>query len=82
MTPHLLAMFAVSLLNRSGIRQVAVICFGLSIVLMIYTLLNGDDIKGATRWVTFGGFSIQPSEFVKPSFAIISTGDSFSPSLG
>ncbi|MBT3990258.1 MAG: cell division protein FtsW [Rhodospirillaceae bacterium] len=68
----LIVMFAVSLLNRSGVRQVAVICFGLSVILMVYTLLNGDDIKGATRWVTFGGFSIQPSEFVKPSFAIIS----------
>jgi cell division protein FtsW len=68
----MIAMFAVSLLNRRGVRQLAVICFGLSVVLMFYTLLIGTDIKGATRWITLGGFSIQPSEFVKPSFAIIS----------
>jgi len=33
--------------------------------------VDGTKIKGAIRWVTFASFSIQPSEFVKPSFAII-----------
>ena len=68
----LLVMFAVSLLNRRGIRRLAVICFGFSVVLMIFTLLNGAEIKGAIRWIKLGGLSIQPSEFVKPSFAVIS----------
>ena len=67
----LIVMFAVSLLNRSGVRQLAVICFGLAVLFMIYTLVDGTKIKGAIRWVTFASFSIQPSEFVKPSFAII-----------
>ena len=67
----LIVMFAVSLLNRSGVRQLAVICFGLAVLFMIYTLMDGTKIKGAIRWVTFASFSIQPSEFVKPSFAII-----------
>ena len=67
----LIVMFAVSLLNRSGVRQLAVICFCLAVIFMIYTLMDGTKIKGAIRWVTFAGFSIQPSEFVKPSFAII-----------
>ena len=67
----LIVMFAVSLLNRSGVRQLAVICFGLTVLFMIYTLVDGTKIKGAIRWVTFASFSIQPSEFVKPSFAII-----------
>ena len=67
----LIVMFAVSLLNRSGVRQLAVICFGLTVLFMIYTLVDGTEIKGAIRWVTFASFSIQPSEFVKPSFAII-----------
>ena len=67
----LIVMFAVSLLNRSGVRQLAVICFGLAVLLIIYTLVDGTKIKGAIRWLTFASFSIQPSEFVKPSFAII-----------
>ena len=31
----------------------------------------GTEIKGATRWISLGGLSIQPSEFVKPAFAVI-----------
>jgi cell division protein FtsW len=30
----------------------------------------GAEIKGARRWISFGGFSLQPSEFVKPCFAV------------
>ena len=33
-------------------------------------ILTGVEIKGATRWVHFMGFSLQPSEFLKPAFAI------------
>ena len=68
----LIVMFGVSLLDRRGIRQLAVICFGLSICLLGITLLNGAEVKGATRWIKLGGISIQPSEFVKPSFIIVS----------
>ena len=31
----------------------------------------GDNAKGATRWVEFGGFSLQPSEFMKPALVIL-----------
>jgi cell division protein FtsW len=33
-------------------------------------LVFGQEIKGATRWISFGGLSIQPSEFAKPTFAV------------
>ncbi len=36
---------------------------------MIATLLIGPEIKGARRWLSLGGISLQPSEFVKPSLA-------------
>jgi cell division protein FtsW len=68
----LIIMVLVSLLNRNRIKLLAAICFGFSVLLMLYTFLNGNEIKGATRWVYLIGFSIQPSEFVKPSFAVIS----------
>ncbi|HSO43288.1 MAG TPA: FtsW/RodA/SpoVE family cell cycle protein, partial [Rhodospirillales bacterium] len=28
--------------------------------------------KGATRWLSIGGLSLQPSEFLKPAFAVVS----------
>ncbi|HUX80233.1 MAG TPA: putative peptidoglycan glycosyltransferase FtsW, partial [Alphaproteobacteria bacterium] len=45
--------------------------FGLSILGLVSTLFLGTEIKGATRWLELGGFSIQPSEFIKPSFAVV-----------
>ena len=67
----LMVMFMVSLLNREGIKRLAIGCFVFAFLMMIYTLINGEEIKGAIRWVRFGGLSIQPSEFIKPSFAVI-----------
>ena len=53
----------------------ALICFGNEgFVKKRYRKFNikNEEIKGAIRWFRLGGISIQPSEFVKPSFAIIS----------
>ena len=35
------------------------------------TLVIGVEIKGARRWISLPGLSIQPSEFLKPCFAIV-----------
>ena len=32
----------------------------------------GSEVKGATRWVSIAGFTLQPSELAKPLFAIVS----------
>ena len=34
-------------------------------------MIIGPDIKGASRWLIIGGFSMQPSEFVKPFFVLV-----------
>ena len=34
-------------------------------------MLVGPEIKGAKRWLQIGLFSIQPSEFVKPAFVVL-----------
>jgi cell division protein FtsW len=39
--------------------------------MLILTLLVGQEIKGATRWISVAGFSVQPSEFAKPFFAVV-----------
>jgi len=41
------------------------------VCLLILTLVFGDEIKGASRWLRIGGISIQASEFIKPAFAIL-----------
>ncbi|MGA7159832.1 MAG: putative peptidoglycan glycosyltransferase FtsW [Bacteroidota bacterium] len=39
------------------------------LVLLFFTLAIGGEIKGAARWLSFGGFNLQPSEAAK--FALV-----------
>ncbi len=64
-------VLGVSLLSLRNLRRLAVIGFVLALVLTALTLVAGSEIKGATRWINLGGFSLQPSEFLKPCFAVV-----------
>ncbi len=64
-------MLSVSLLNSDGVRRFALLIFTVSVVLTVLTLVDGNEIKGATRWINLWGYSLQPSEFLKPAFAVI-----------
>jgi cell division protein FtsW len=65
-------MFMISLMSPRAIRLLAFFGLAVGIVLLAYTLMNGVEIKGARRWINLPGESIQPSEFVKPCFAVVS----------
>jgi cell division protein FtsW len=64
-------MVAVSLLSVRGVRRLALLGFAAALVLTAATLLVGTEIKGARRWLPIPGFSLQPSEFLKPFFAVV-----------
>ena len=64
-------MFGVSLLPPRTIRRIAFVVFAVSFVLLAMTFVVGAEIKGARRWINLPGLSLQPSEFVKPSFAVV-----------
>jgi cell division protein FtsW len=72
--PMALAMtLAISLASPRHVRRLALLVFVGSVVLLALTFLIGVEIKGARRWISVPGLSsIQPSEFVKPSLAVIS----------
>ncbi|MCK5517803.1 MAG: FtsW/RodA/SpoVE family cell cycle protein [Alphaproteobacteria bacterium] len=65
-------MFSFSLMGRKAVWRTAFVILVASMVLLAITVLFGASIKGATRWISFMGFSLQPSEFVKPAFAVTS----------
>ncbi|HZT52288.1 MAG TPA: putative lipid II flippase FtsW, partial [Stellaceae bacterium] len=67
----LAVMFAVSLQSPRGIRRLAVVGFVISLVLLAATFFVGVEIKGARRWIEVPGLSLQPSEFIKPTFAVV-----------
>jgi len=69
--PALIIMFTVSTLTPKQIRRTALIVFVIGIGLMILILFLGPEIKGAKRWLQVGAFSLQPSEFVKPAFIVL-----------
>jgi len=68
----LAVMIGTSLLTPRGVRRLALLVFVGAIIAMIAVLLVGVETKGATRWLSIAGFSLQPSEFIKPSFAVVS----------
>jgi cell division protein FtsW len=69
--PAFLIMVSVSVLDHLWIRRLGTIMFLGTIFLMMLIPFIGPDIKGAQRWINLGGFSLQPSEFIKPAFAIM-----------
>ncbi len=68
----LVVMIGVSLVSVRGVRRLSTLVFAGAVVLMVAVLLFGAEIKGATRWIQIGAISLQPSEFIKPSFAVLS----------
>jgi len=68
----LAAMFAVSLLSPAQIKRFALFLFVMGILLMIAALVQGAERNGAMRWLVFEGMVIQPSEFAKPGFVVLS----------
>ena len=64
-------MLAVSMMQPRLIRRLALIVFFSALVMMVGVLVAGDEINGARRWLRFAGFSLQPSEFAKPAFIVL-----------
>jgi cell division protein FtsW len=64
-------MIGFSFLSPVMIRRIATIGFGVGVFLLIAVLMLGAETKGARRWIAIGSFALQPSEFMKPFFIIV-----------
>lgn len=65
----LIAMFGASLLPKDWARRAGIVlCVAMLAALMLVPLV-GFSVNGARRWLNLG-MSLQPSEFLKPAFAI------------
>ena len=62
---------SVSLLSPKGVRRLALAGCMAALALTAMTLVTGVEIKGARRWIALPGMSLQPSEFLKPCFAVV-----------
>ncbi len=68
----LCVMLGFSLFKPSTVRRFAVIGYFVFYILLASVEFIGTEIKGAHRWVSFAGITIQPSEVLKPFFAVLS----------
>jgi cell division protein FtsW len=60
-----------SFLTHRAARWATLVVLVVSVLLLWMTLRFGVEVKGARRWISIAGQTVQPSEFVKPAFAVI-----------
>ncbi len=61
----LAAMVVVSLMDFSWVLNFSWVIYFLNILLLLAVRLFGNDANGATRWISIGGFTFQPTELAK-----------------
>ena len=64
-------LIVVSMLDVKNVRRSAFFIWLIAIAIMIALPFIGHNAKGATRWLEFGGFTFQPSEYMKPALIIL-----------
>ena len=65
-------MIFLSSLNSKTIRRVSLFSIIFFIVILFIVLLFDYEVNGSKRWLRIYGFTIQPSEFIKPFYFILS----------
>ncbi|MCA6272543.1 MAG: putative lipid II flippase FtsW [Phenylobacterium sp.] len=64
-------LLGASLLDDRGVRRAAFFVYLAAILIMAALPFIGHSAKGATRWLDLGGFTLQPSEFMKPALIVL-----------
>lgn len=64
-------IIAMSLIPPKKLKWISVLAVMVFVPLLMITPFVGTEIKGAVRWIPIAGMSFQPSEFVKPFFAVV-----------
>jgi len=63
-------MIGLSFLGREDARRVAIVAFAFMLALLVLVPFIGVEKNGSRRWLEIG-ISLQPSEFLKPGFAVV-----------
>ena len=60
-----------SALSRENARRTGIVLAAVMIGFLLLVPLVGSEVNGAKRWISLGIAGFQPSEFLKPGFAIL-----------
>jgi cell division protein FtsW len=64
-------LLAVSVLSPANVRRLALLGCAAALLATAATLVIGEARNGSRRWIALPGMSLQPSEFLKPCFAVV-----------
>ena len=65
-------MIFLSSLNPKTIRRISLFSIIFFILILFFILLSDYTVNGSKRWLRIYGFTLQPSEFIKPFYFILS----------
>ncbi|MFO0667758.1 MAG: rod shape-determining protein RodA [Polyangiaceae bacterium] len=57
--------FVVALIDYRNYERLGYVLYGAGVLLLALVFVLGKDIRGSSRWIYIGSFSLQPSEFMK-----------------
>lgn len=65
-------MLCLALLDyRVLLGKMSYVLYGIGIVMLLLVKIAGENINGAARWLSIGGFQLQPSELAKISSILL-----------
>ncbi len=67
----LILIIVFSCLEKKWLKRISILGLAINVGLLIMVKFYGYEVKGATRWINILGFSLQPSEFIKPFFEVV-----------
>lgn len=67
----LIFFFIISSIDWEVLDQYLWIIYFLTLVLLIIVFIMGVETRGSVRWISFGSFNLQPSEFAKIALILI-----------
>lgn len=68
--PSVVVMIGASLLSPRWLWRISSLALPCIFALLVVVLFAGMEVKGSRRWLSMASLSLQPSEFLKPVFAI------------
>jgi cell division protein FtsW len=63
-------MLFISMYPREQAKRFGIVCFCVFLAALVLVPVLGHEVNGSKRWIGLGPIGMQPSEFLKPFFAI------------
>ena len=67
----LVILFGASTLSRENARRVGIVLAATMLFFLMLIPVIGTEVNGAKRWISLGFAGFQPSEVLKPGFALL-----------